>query len=340
VAVGIAITLVALQSLAPSTALTSPSPASSLPQPATSAPESPSPTPAPGTPAPTATPDPLLGLDGRFTILLLGSDYRPIHPGNRTDAIMVVSINAVDGSVSAVSIPRDTARFPMPDGTVFKPRVNTLYQATINRVGRDAAGAEIRRILGLALGVEIDAYAVIGMYGLVELVDAVGGVDVYLDRAVRDPYYWVNNHTQGVYFPAGRNHLNGERALIFARTRKGDSDFQRARRQQQLVVATAQKVLKRGLDALPRLLKLATRWIQTDLPVSQAPALYALVASAHLDHARQAVLGPKYADPIAGTFTYQLRIDVVRALVSKWFAPAAGSPLATTEPPSPSPPAS
>src|SRR5689334_11607352 len=62
--------------------------------------------------------DPVLGTDGRFTVLLLGSDYRPAHPGNRTDTIMVVSVDSSTGSVAAASIPRDTANFPLPGGGV------------------------------------------------------------------------------------------------------------------------------------------------------------------------------------------------------------------------------
>jgi LCP family protein required for cell wall assembly len=273
------------------------------------------------------SPDPLLGLDGRFTLLLLGSDYRPSSRGNRTDTIMLVSISPTDDSVAAVSIPRDTARFPLPDGTVFEPKINELYQSTIRRVGKGEAGAEIRRLIGSTLGVEIDAYALIGLFGVTVLVDEIGGVDVTLDTTYHDPFYWVNAHTQGVTFPAGVNHLDGARALIFARTRKGDSDFQRVRRQQQLVLAVAEKVLKRGLASVPALLQLGKRWVSTDLPVDQAAAIFELVASADLGHVRQDVFGPRYATKIPGTVNYELDLTKVRALVARWFAPVPGSPL-------------
>jgi LCP family protein required for cell wall assembly len=287
---------------------------------------------APSLAAPSPTPlppgaDPLLGLDGRFTILLLGSDFRGSSPGNRTDTIMIVSVVPGDGAVSVVSIPRDTAQFPLPDGTVWQSKLNGLYPATIKRVGRDRAGTELRGMIGGTLGVEIDAYALIGMVGLTTLIDAVGGVDVVLDAAVHDPYYWTNDGVQGVSFAAGKNHLNGERALIFARTRKGDSDFQRVRRQQQLVQAVAEKVLKRGASALPALLDMARKWVITDVGIDKAMALYELVAKADLDHVRRTVLGPKYADKIPGTVDYRLRLDEVRPLIAAWYAPVPGSPL-------------
>ena len=76
----------------------------------------PSPSPIPGV-------DPLLGSDGRLTVLLMGTDYRPAHPGNRTDAIMVVSIDPTTGKSAAFSVPRDVADFPMPkSGQLRRPR--------------------------------------------------------------------------------------------------------------------------------------------------------------------------------------------------------------------------
>ncbi len=85
---------------------------------------SPSPTPSPTPPGA----DPLLGTDGRLTVLLLGSDYRPAHPGNRTDAIMVVSVDPSTGRTAAFSIPRDTTGFPLPGGGRFDQKINALYQ--------------------------------------------------------------------------------------------------------------------------------------------------------------------------------------------------------------------
>jgi anionic cell wall polymer biosynthesis LytR-Cps2A-Psr (LCP) family protein len=192
-------------------------------------------------------------------------------------------------------------------------------------------------MLGTTLGVEIDAYAFIGMRGLVALIDSIGGVDVTLAEAVRDPVYWTNEGVQGIYFPAGKNHLDGERALIFARTRKGDSDFQRIRRQQQLVQATAEKVAERGISALPALLELAATWVRTDLPLDRALDIFGLVANADETNARTAVLGPKYADKIPDSVNYELRMDEVRALVADWFAPLPGSLLGPPASPAPGP---
>jgi LCP family protein required for cell wall assembly len=306
-------------------ALATPSP---TPSPAVS--PSPSPTPLPSvatpSPAPSPAPDALLGSDGRFTILLLGSDYRPAHPGNRTDTIMVVSVDPKSGAVAAASIPRDTVNVPLPDGGVFRGRVNALYQSLIARLGRTAAGAEMKRTIGNALQLEIDSYAVVGFAGVRRLVDAVGGVDVKLAKAYHDPYYWVTAHKQGVTFPAGTNHLNGERALIFARTRKGDNDFERARRQQLLVAGAMAAVRERGLERLPALIAAGRSVVQTDLALTSGPEIYAIVTKAHLADAARVVFGPRTWAKAVGSTTFSLRLVEVRAWVKKWMPPLVPPP--------------
>src|SRR6185436_15679865 len=87
----------------------------------------PSPTPEP-TPPPTPEPQIGIGSDGRMTVLLLGSDYRRGHAGNRTDTIIVVSFDPATGATAALSIPRDTVNFPLPGGSVYRPKINGLYQ--------------------------------------------------------------------------------------------------------------------------------------------------------------------------------------------------------------------
>ena len=146
--------------------------------------------------------DPLLGTDGRLTVLLLGSDYRPAHPGNRTDAMMVVSVDPTTGRSAAFSVPRDIVDFPLPGRGNYAPRVNGLYQYLQSRTNRGAANtmAAFER----AFDIEIDNYVFIGFQGVTGLISAVGGVDVRLQKSYFDPYYWVNSHTRGWGLPAGK----------------------------------------------------------------------------------------------------------------------------------------
>jgi LCP family protein required for cell wall assembly len=281
-------------------------------------------------PSPPVGPDPLLGTDGRLTVLLLGSDYRPAHPGNRTDAIMIVSVDPTTGQSAAFSVPRDTVDFPLPNGGAYHTKVNGLYQYLQTTTGRGAAGME--RAVGKAFGIEVDNYVFIGFSGVQALVGAVGGVDVTLAKPYYDAHYWVNGHHQGWGLPAGRSHLNAQDALIFARSRKGDSDYGRAGRQQQLVMAAFTKVLKRGVSDLPALLRIAKDTVRTDLPLVRVADLFKLYATADLDGAKRVVFGPRKYESQAGGTNYVLKLKECRAWIAKNFPPvrANGTWPATT----------
>jgi polyisoprenyl-teichoic acid--peptidoglycan teichoic acid transferase len=289
-------------------------------------PPEPSPaSPEPGvSPLPTLTPlppgaDPVLGTDGRLTILLLGSDYRPAHPGNRTDAIMVVSIDPVSGAAAAFSVPRDTVQFPLPGGGRYADKVTGLYQHFLSTTSNGSAA--MKAAVSKAFRIEVDDYVFIGFEGVKRLVRAVGGVDVTLAHAYYDPEYWVNAHHQGWGLPAGRSHLGPDDALIFARSRKGDNDFGRARRQQMLVMAALTKVRTLGVARLPQLLAVAAQTVRTDLPLSRAATIFEIVSQAKLSSAQKVVFGPRtFANGLGGT-TFALNIPVCLAWIKKYFPP-------------------
>ena len=268
-------------------------------------------------PSPTPVPDPLLGTDGRLTVLLLGSDYRPAHPGNRTDAMMVVSVDPTTGRSAAFSVPRDVVDFPLPERGTYGPRVNGLYQYLQSKTNRGAANT--MKAFGRAFDIEIDNYVFIGFFGVDKLISAVGGVDVHLKKSYYDPYYWVNGHRRGWGLPAGKSHLNAENALIFARSRKGDSDFGRVRRQQLLVQAAFAKVRKRGLDDLPKLIKAAKDSVRTDLPLDRATDLFKLYKGVDLAKSKRVVFGPKSYAVRAHGYTYHLVLAKCKAWIKKNF---------------------
>ncbi len=305
---------------------------SPLPPDPTLAPEaSPIPTPTPGPP----TADPVLGTDGRLTVLLLGSDYRPAHPGNRTDAIIVVSIDPTTGVAAGFSVPRDTSGFPLAKGARYGPKINALYQHLQSRTGN--GGLAMRQAFAAAFNIEIDGYVFIGFSGVKQLVAAVGGVDVTLDKPYYDAHYWVNARRQGWGLKAGTSHLGPEDALIFARSRKGDSDFGRARRQQILVLAALDKVRSRGIKSLPKLLAIAGRTVKTDLPLARAEDLFRIVSKTDISAVNRTVFGPRTYAVGTGGSSFALRIDVCRAWIAKNFPPVRPMGQWPAELPVPSP---
>jgi len=318
--------------------LASPTPAPALPpeeslQPGLSPDPSLEPSPSPST-TPIAGSDPILGADGRLTLLLLGSDYRPSHPGNRTDAIIVASVDPVTGANAAFSVPRDTVNFPLPGGGVYPSKVNALYTYLGAKTGN--AGGGLKAAVARAFGIEIDGYVFIGFTGVKDLVRAVGGVDVTLDAPYYDPAYQVSKKITGWGLPAGTSHLNANDALIFARSRKGDNDFGRARRQQQLVMAAYTKVRARGIAGLAELIGIARDTVRTDLPLDRAGDIYNLFSTVDLSKTKRVVFGPRsYATGLGGT-DFQLRLDVCRAWIAKNFPPAHKPPASAPSAPAPS----
>lgn len=274
------------------------------------------------TPSPSPTPrgaDPLLGTDGRLTVLLLGSDYRPSHPGNRTDTIMVVSVDPTTGQSAAFSIPRDTVNFPLPKAGSYRPKVNALLAHLERTTGEGYLNMKLA--VSRAFDIEIDRHVFIGFAGVKQLVGAVGGVDVTLDKAYYDPYYWVTSRRQGWGLPKGTSHLDANEALIFARSRKGDNDFGRARRQQMLVMAALAKTRSVGPSKLPELLAIAERTVRTDMPLDRAEDLFELFSTVDLATTKRVVFGPRRYATGTSAGAFALKLDVCRTWIAKNFPP-------------------
>lgn len=318
----------------------SPAPGATLDPSATSGPADVSPTEAPptrrpATPRPTAKPtatpiegldEGLLGSDGRLTILLMGVDSRGKKITGRTDALMFVTINPKTGRVAMASVPRDMVQVPIAPNRLFGSggfRINALYLTLARGVSQRKGLQRMVKAMEYMAGIEIDRYAMIGFNGVRHLVNRIGGVDVKLNRPLVDrSMHVVMNGKRGLVLKKGKNHLSGPVALSFARTRHTDNDYMRARRQQQLIIAAIQKVIKNGPKRLPALLKSLKGNVITDFDVKDGLTLLALAEKARLGKVRSFVLGPsKWAGPGDARYTTQLKIDVVRKMFQKEFGP-------------------
>ncbi len=293
-------------------------------------------TPSPAAPsvAPQPTPKPtrmppidgfaeLAGSDGRLTLLLLGSDARAGVVGERTDAIMVATSDPGTGRVAMASLPRDTVNVPIVGG-VYGPRITGLLQQfQLDGATRREALRRVVRSMEIAFDTQIDGYVLIGFGGVRRLIDHIGGVDVFLDRALWDSTMHVGR--KGLKLKAGWNHLDGNRALAFARTRHTDSDYQRAARQQQLVMAVMAKVLDNGPTALPELAARAVALVETDLTLDSLAVLLELASRARLRNYKSVVLAPgTYAEAGPEQYTIQMRLDAVRGVFDRLFGPVDG----------------
>lgn len=225
------------------------------------------------------------GMERRLNVLLVGVDKTAGRPATLTDTMIVVSIDPVGRTVTMVSIPRDTINVPLGTGDVFGPKLNSLmgYAERHPEVFPQGPMRALEDAAGALLGIRIQYYVKVDFGGFVKLVDAVGGVDVNVKQGFDDPGYsgrGIPDGKRGWSVEAGVQHFVGWEALAYARSRKalGESDFTRAARQQQIIVALRKKILDGGsvVANLPALLEAVGDLVQTDVPRGQLPELAAL----------------------------------------------------------------
>ena len=235
-----------------------------------------------------------------MTFLLTGVDSGHDRAHALTDTLLVASLDRLTNKAVMLSIPRDISNFPLYSGGTFRGKINSLMSTAGNDPKRypDGPVLTLTREIGYLIGVPINYYAAINLDGFQKMVDLVGGVDVDNPKVINDPRYDWFDGTSGFTLSPGVHHLNGRNALAYVRSRQGvgDSDFTRAARQQQVLVALRAKLGTAGLlEKLPDLLKVAGQTIRTDFPPGQVRD-YLVLASGVSDKAiDRHVLGPPYA---------------------------------------------
>lgn len=177
-----------------------------------------------------------------FTVMVSGNDsYGSINQVTRSDVNMLVTVNPKTAQVLILSIPRDAY---LPVSCKKNPSACSAVVGEFDKLTHSGlyGVAATESTLEDAFDVEINYYARINFSSLINIVDAVGGIDVYVDPGLEVERFYANG-TEGVQ--AGWNHLNGERALAFVRERHAyvDGDNQRVRNQQIALKALLKAVL-------------------------------------------------------------------------------------------------
>jgi LCP family protein required for cell wall assembly len=194
------------------------------------------------------------------TVLLLGGDAGPGRSGLRTDTMILVSIHRPSGRAALISVPRNLERLLFPIGSALDRRYpygfNDIANAVYPRVssneslrnayavgGLRPGAVAIAEGIGYSLDVTIDDYVLIDMAGFVKVIDALGGVTVNVRKAVPTPGNPPGSlHTVPPVIEAGVQYMDGTTALAYVRSRKADTDYQRARRQRDVLGALARQV--------------------------------------------------------------------------------------------------
>jgi polyisoprenyl-teichoic acid--peptidoglycan teichoic acid transferase len=249
-------------------------------------------------PTPTLVPttEPWTG-DDRVTILVMGIDRRPGEAYiSRTDTMMLLSLNPRTDSVSILSIPRDLYVVIPGRG---RDRINTAF--VYGSAGNNPAGGAALAIETVErnLGVPIHHYLMVDFGAFVRGIDAVGGVTVDVPYNINDPLYPDMNYGYDpLFIPAGRHQFDGQLALKYARTRHQDDDFNRARRQQQILFAARSQVLSLGITGMlqkaPILYQQLGDGIRTDLSLEQLIRLARTAGDIPSENIRNEVLDRNY----------------------------------------------
>ena len=277
---------------------------------------------------PGASPTPLPGENRRVTILLVGVDNTHLSLLGLTDTLIVASFDPGDHSLVMVSLPRDVGHLPYYGGGQWGPRINSLLDAAIRdrQAFPDGPMATLEKEISFVVGVPIDYYAEIGISGFTQLIDAVGGVDVVVDTPINDPTYQFSPTEIGFHLDPGSYHLNGKYATAFARSRHGSSDYARAARQQQILLALRNKLKDPvALANLPGIVDSMANIIRTDVPLDRLPEIVSIAQETTDAATRNIVLGPPtYAhvfvnDAGERTNMTQLNMDAVAALSIELF---------------------
>jgi LCP family protein required for cell wall assembly len=240
---------------------------------------------------------PALAEGERINILLLGIDRRGGKGwGYRTDTMIIVSVDTVNNAVSMLSIPRDLY-LEIPG--VKETRIN---EANVYGYSYDYPGggpALLKRTIEQNFGIPLDYYVMVDFDGFTQVIDTLGGVDVNVPRALHDTMYPDPRPGdpfayKTIHFDAGWQHMDGQRALQYARSRMSTSDFDRAKRQQQVLLAIREKAVDLGIlnliTKLPSLFATMGNMVKTDMTLNEMKDLALLAPQIDLGNIQSAVI--------------------------------------------------
>lgn len=226
-----------------------------------------------------------IGLSGDYAnILLLGSDQRPYDWGFRTDTIVLAHLNFDSQTVSLISFPRD-----------LYVNIPGYGEERINTAMARGGFPLMQQTLASNFGITPEHYVMVNFWAFTQTIDSLGGIDV-------EAQYTLTDHRDGygtftVY--AGTTHMDGDTALWYVRSRKTSSDFDRARRQQEVLKAIFKRLL--SLDAVenaPEIYNLYVENVTTDLNLTDITPMLPLALKVNQPgHINNYVIGPGYIIP-------------------------------------------
>lgn len=287
---------------------------------------------------PTDTPEPLCGGPVVMTILAVGADSGYDYRYGLADVIRIIRVDFVTPKVTVLSIPRDLW-VALPPG-IASPSGNEIKNSKLNQSyfyggpgmgyydGPGAGPGLLARTLDLNFGLRVDHYGAVNMQSFVKIVDAVGGIDLYLPYDVDGRP--IDNKTADMgYFYAGQRHFTGDQALRFARIRKKYNDFTRMDHQNMVICALKEKITSPAvLPKMPQIINAFQDSVLTDLSPEQFSQLACLAPKLNRENLLFTSLPKEILDsgtvysPILKNSTYivEADFDVIRDYIDRFMA--------------------
>lgn len=244
--------------------------------------------------------------NGRVNFLLLGHGGYGHDGPELTDTIIFASADTQTHDLGMLSIPRDLA-VPI-DGYGYHKINHVNAYAEIEEAGSGPQATA--DAIGDMLEQDIHYYLKVDFQGFEDVIDAIGGVDIYVERSFSDPQYPTDDDlVQTVTFEEGWQHMDGETALQYARSRHGNngegSDFARARRQQNVLLAVKDEVLSASTLLSPgkinKLIDVVRENVKTNLTFWEMTKLAGMAADFDTDSVRHMVLDSSTESPLYST---------------------------------------
>jgi len=259
----------------------------------------------------------------RTNVLILGLDRRP-DQGTvvRSDTMILMTVYPAGPRIALLSIPRDLYVEIPGYGT---NRINTAHFWGESEMEGGGPALAVQTV-AQSLGVPVHYYVRLDLDGFRAVVDAVGGVDVVVEKPIVDNAYPTDDYgTVRIEIPAGPQHMDGETALRYARSRHGSSDFDRARRQQQILIALAHRLLEPDVwPQLPAVIHVVRDNLDTDLTAREllqlAPTLQRVGAEGIEHRVIDREMTEPWTTPTGGAVLLPCW-EVIHPLVQEMFTP-------------------
>ena len=200
----------------------------------------------------------LIKAHDKTTILIMGVDVRHDDSG-RSDTMMVATIDPKSDTASLLSVPRDT-----------RVRIYGYGYDKINAAFAYGGEPLAERTVENFLGIDIDHYVIIDVSSFVKIIDAIGGIDIDVEKRMKYEDPWDDDGGLVIDLFPGVQHMDGRKAVTYVRYRDSEGDIGRIKRQQKFIAACMDKVLSPSfIPRIPAVLKEVIEAVDTDMTMRQ-----------------------------------------------------------------------